>query len=423
MAVVLLIGTLNRVMIVELGLSASIVGMMIAVPLLAAPFRVVIGFRSDTYTSFLGWRRVPFMWMGTMLQYGGLAIMPFALIILSGDSNGPDWVGPVAAALAFLLVGTGMHMIQTAGLALACDLAPAAVRPKVVALLCIMLLVGMITSSIVFGLLLAEFSQVRLIQVVQGAAVVTVTLNLIALWKQEPRQPHLTTPDRVRPDLPTMWAAFKLEPLAVRRLVALALGTAAFSMQDVLLEPYAGEVLKLSVASTTALTGMFAVGGIIGLAVAARWLGRGADPYRVAGMGSVTGLIAFLAVTFAAPLGTAGMFVTGATLIGFGGGLFAHATLTAAMQHAHHDDTGFALGVWGSVQATAAGIAIAAGGLLRDVIGGLAADHRLGTALTSPATGYAVVYLIEILLLIATLVAVGPLVGADERRRRSEVTA
>ena len=419
MAVVLVIGTLNRVMIVEMGLSATLVGVMLALPLVFAPLRALVGFKSDTYVSFLGWRRVPFLWFGTMLQYGGLAIMPLALIILSGDSNGPAWVGPVAAGFAFLLVGAGLHMIQTAGLALACDLAPAEVRPKVVALLFVMLLIGMVLSAITFGLLLADYNSVKLIQVVQGAAVVTVLLNTFALWKQEPRQPHLTAPDRERVDMERMWKTFRATPWSTRRLVALGIGTAAFTMQDVLLEPYAGEVLKLSVAWTTALTAVFATGGVCGLGLAARWLGRGGDPYRVAGAGTVVGLLAFPAVLLSAPLDVPALFAIGAGLIGFGGGLFAHATLTAAMQHAGEDSTGFALGVWGGVQATTAGIAIASGGALRDGVTWLASGQHLGEALAGPATGYGVVYLLEIFLLFATLVAVGPLVGADERARSS----
>jgi BCD family chlorophyll transporter-like MFS transporter len=91
MAVVLLIGTLNRVMIVELGVPAWLVAVMVSLPLVAAPFRAVIGFRSDTHRSVLGWRRVPYLWLGTLIQFGGLAIMPFALILLSGDTNGPVW--------------------------------------------------------------------------------------------------------------------------------------------------------------------------------------------------------------------------------------------------------------------------------------------------------------------------------------------
>ena len=88
-AMVLLIGTLNRVLIVELGVPAWLVSLMVGLPLMFAPFRALIGFRSDNHRSALGWRRVPYIWMGTLLQFGGLAIMPFALLILSGDTHGP----------------------------------------------------------------------------------------------------------------------------------------------------------------------------------------------------------------------------------------------------------------------------------------------------------------------------------------------
>ena len=151
MAIVLLNGTLNRVMIVEMGVPTWLVALMVSLPLLFAPFRVLVGFRSDNYRSLLGWRRVPFIWLGTLLQFGGLAIMPFALILLSGDSNGPAWVGYASSALAFLLVGAGLHTTQTAGLALATDLATEANRPRVVAMLYVMLLVGMAVSALIVG--------------------------------------------------------------------------------------------------------------------------------------------------------------------------------------------------------------------------------------------------------------------------------
>ena len=128
--------------------------------------------------------------------------MPFALLILSGDTTGPLWAGQVAAALAFLLVGAGLHTVQTVGLALATDLAPERARPRVVALLCAMLLAGMAVSAVVFGLLLRHFSEMRLIQVVQGAAVVTMVLNCAALWKQEPRTSTLARAGAGAGDLP-----------------------------------------------------------------------------------------------------------------------------------------------------------------------------------------------------------------------------
>ncbi|MGO3931775.1 PucC family protein, partial [Rhodopseudomonas pseudopalustris] len=184
MSLVLLVGTLNRVMIVELNVPASIVGVMVSIPLIFAPFRALIGFKSDVHKSVLGWRRVPFLYKGTLVQFGGLAILPFALLVLSGGGeagHAPVWIGQFGAALAFLLIGAGVHTTQTVGLALATDLASPESRPKVVGLMYTMLMFGMIASAIIFGMLLADFSPGRLIQVIQGSAVVTIVLNGIAV--------------------------------------------------------------------------------------------------------------------------------------------------------------------------------------------------------------------------------------------------
>lgn len=411
MAMVLLTGTLNRVMIVEHGVPASLVALMVALPIVFAPVRALIGHRSDTYRSHLGWRRVPFIWMGTLLQFGGLAIMPFALLVLSGGGEAAlPYAGTIGAALAFLLVGAGLHTTQTAGLALACDLAPAESRPRVVALLYVMLLAGMLVSALVFSALLAEYSHLRLIQVVQGAAVVTMVLNMVALWKQEGRNPARTDPTLPREDFAAAWAKFIAHPRASRLLVVVGLGTAAFAMQDILLEPYGGEVLSLTVGQTTMLTALLSAGTLVGLSLAARQLARGWDACRLASLGLLVGLPAFALVIIAAPLQSASIFRAGTAMIGLGGGLFAVGMLTAAMELARETDSGIALGAWGAVQATAMGLAIAAGGAIRDLVEHLAAQGTLGAAFTDANAGYGVVYHIELVLLFATLVAIGPLV-------------
>ncbi len=409
MSVVLLIGTLNRVMIVELGVPASLVGIMVSLPLLFAPFRAIIGFRSDNHQSELGWKRVPFIYRGTMVQFGGLAIMPFALLVLSGGGNAgalPAWVGQVAAGLSFLLVGAGLHTTQTVGLALATDLTPEELQPKVVGLMYVMLLFGTITSAIVFGALLADFNPGRLVQVIQGAAVLTLVLNAIATWKQEARGGHARRGQvaRVEPSFVDSWARFTAGNQAIPRLVALGLGTMAFTMEDILLEPYGGQILKLAVGQTTMLTATLAVGGLMGFGLASHVLSKGADPFRLASQGALAGLPAFALVIASAPLDSPGLFALGTWLIGFGAGLFSHGTLTATMNLAPPNQAGLALGAWGAVQASAAGVAIALGGIIRDVV-----DHHAPANNLGPAAGYHAVYGLEIILLFATLAAMWPL--------------
>ncbi|MCL4127784.1 UNVERIFIED_CONTAM: hypothetical protein GTU68_038085 [Idotea baltica] len=415
MAGVMLLGTLNRVMIVELGVPALIVAIMIAIPVLAAPFRALLGFKSDTYRSAIGWKRIPYLWFGTLWQFGGLAIMPMALLVLSGNTavDVPEGFRQFAAGLAFLLTGVGMHMTQTAGLALAADRADDETRPRVVALLYVMFLVGMLVSAIIIGTLLRDFSELKLVQVVQGAAVVTALLNLTALWKQEKVRPMSREErDAPKPAFAQAWDDLMSGGSAGRLLAVVFLGTMAFNMQDVLLEPYGGEILGLSVSSTTLLTAAWAIGALIGFAAAAKWLGHSTDPYRIAGRGLLIGLAAFSAVIFAAPLGSTVLFFGGAFAIGLGGGLFSVATLTAAMTMPAKGiaGRGLALGAWGAAQATAAGLSTVIGGGLRDVVGSLATQGTFGEALATPATGYSVVYHTEIGLLFITLIALGPLV-------------
>ena len=404
MALVLLVGTLNRVMIVELSVPATLVSLMIALPLVFAPFRALIGHRSDIHRSALGWRRVPYIWKGTMLQFGGFAIMPFALLVLSGfeqAAEAPAWIGQGAAALAFLLVGAGVHTVQTVGLALATDLVEVEDQPKVVGLMYVMLLLGMIGSALIFGWLLHDYSPGKLVRVVQGAAVVTVALNIVALWKQEPRDRARANRVETQPEFRDAWRLFVKGRTAVGLLIVIALGTMGFGMADVLLEPYGGQVLDLSVAATTRLTAVLAAGGLVGFAIASKVLMRGRDPLDVAWWGALVGVPAFALIIAAGPMGAATIFVAGTALAGLGAGLFGHGTLTATMRSAPRAQVGLALGAWGAVQATAAGIAVALGGILRDLILGLP-----GAESFRPEAPYTPVFGLELALLLAAALAV-----------------
>ncbi|WP_086608759.1 BCD family MFS transporter [Erythrobacter donghaensis] len=413
MAMVLLNGTLNRVMVVELGTPTWLVALLIAVPLLAAPFRALIGHKSDTHRSVLGWRRVPYIWFGTMMQFGGLAIMPFALLLL--DVPDRFTLGLFAATAAFLLTGTGFHVTQTAGLALATDLAPEDKRPRAVALLYVMLLVGMMFAAFVIGGFLADYTATKLVQVIQGCAVLTVILNVAALWKQEARNPAVTAPDRETPDFRQLWQAFIKSGRNARLLTAIGIGAAGFAMQDALLEPYGGEILGLSVGATTGLTGAWALGSLLGFMLSGRALARGWDPLRLAGAGLVIGINAFLIVLFAGPFASPVMLYIGSLGIGIGLGLFSVGTLMEAMSLAKNESAGLALGAWGAVQATCAGLGIAVGGLLRDGVALLLQSDAPTTSIAMRATGYGTVYILEIALLLIGLAAIGPLVGYQRR--------
>ena len=417
MTMALLVGTLNRVMIIELQVPAWWVALSVALPLVFAPLRAMIGYRSDTHPSALGLRRIPYMWMGTILMFGGLAVMPFALLGLSEPREGYLWVIRFGAAMAFLCVGAGMQITQTAGLALACDVSPADKRPRVVALMYAMQLSGLIVGSAALSLLLSDFSPQKLIQVVQGCAVVVVALNLVSLWKQEARGSRR---GKREPDgFSQQWRMLMGLPKMRRFLWTVGLGTAAFSMQDIVLEPYGAQVLGLDVSLTSGLTALTSLGALLAFALSARLMSRGMDACRLAALGALIGLPAFACVIFSAPLHSTLLFQTGASLIGFGGGLFSVGMLLTAMAMTDKLHAGMVLGAWGAVQATACGIAMALGGVTRDLVGHLAEQGMLGEALVSPVTGYSMVFHIEMYMLFCVLIVLGPLVS---RQRQATVS-
>lgn len=422
MALVLIVGTLNRVMIVELSVPATLVAGMLALPLLFAPFRTLIGFKSDVHVSALGLRRVPYIWKGTLYQFGGFAIMPFALLVLSGYGeayDAPLWLGYGSAALSFLLVGAGVHMVQTVGLALATDLVAEEDQPQVVGLMYVMLLVGMLVSALIFGALLEEYTPGRLIQVIQGAAVVTVVLNLSAMWQQEARdRDRARAMKEMQPmQFSQAWQMLIRRPGMMRLLVVIGLGTFGFGMADVLLEPYGGQVLGLSVASTTKLTALFALGTLIGFGIASRGLGQGASPAWYTIVGASIGVPGFIAIILSSVSAGIALFLLGTFVIGLGTGLFGHATLTATIRSAPRNQIGLALGAWGAVQATAAGLGIALAGIVRDLIVGL--QHITGTAAETP---YNFVFAIEIVFLGLALIAAWPFLTSREKTQTPSQT-
>ncbi len=189
---------------------------------------------------------------------------------------------------------------------------------------------GLVGSALICGALLAHFSQLRLIQVVQGAAVVTLLVNVFALWKQEPRDPSRTRADLARPRSPRPGPPTCAAPHARRRLLATGSARPPSACRTSCSSPTAARSMKLTVSQTTALTAAHGGGGIAGLMLAARrlnparirtgWAARRDRRHR----GLLGGDIRRSPVVRTA-------LCARRHLIGFGAGLFGHGTLTGTM--------------------------------------------------------------------------------------------
>jgi BCD family chlorophyll transporter-like MFS transporter len=334
-----------------------------------------------------------------MLTYGGLACAPFALILLGGNGALPFWAAFIVCIFIFLAYGIGINIVETVYLALVSDITPPESRGKVLSFLWMMLILGTVVSAVIVSRLLIDYSHARLIQVMQGSAIWFVILTAIALWKQEQLNPDGTlksTLESVRVRL-TLWES--LRALSGQRLLKALFGiifvaTMAFATHDVLLEPYGGQVLGMSISSTMQLTALWGVTTIIGVLSAALFLWRKQAPVVLIGMGCTTGVLGFGLVAFAGIDASVRVFQLGVAMISIGRGLFLVGSVILVMSLTDTGHAGLLLGVWGIVQGIAQGIGTIGGGIVRDV-----AQSQTGNV----AIGYSVVYATSLLLLLSVV--------------------
>ncbi len=394
-SVVVFNGALNRVLIAEEQIPAGIVGWLLSLGLFVAPARALMGFRSDREKQTFGYRRLPYAWYGTMLVFCGLSAAPFSLLLLSKASQlNSDVPFPVAVffcTLIFLLYALGVHVGQTGYLALATDLTPKHERSRAMVLLWIALIIGQIISAFAIGFFLEDFHPMKLVQVMQSASVIFLVLAVAAIWKQD--RP-VTLEDDAEDFSSQVWAL-----LSVRKMrlffAMLFFGTLGLTAQDILLEPYGGQVLGMSVAATTRLTALWGVGMLIAMLIAWQAIPRLDSPLLVTLMGCLVGLAGFALITAASTAKSVVMFASGAMVVGIANGLFLISTLSLIAYLADIKTAGMYVGLWGLVQTSAAGLAALAGSNLRDAVARLTGDV---------ARGYTIVYMSEMVLIVVALV-------------------
>jgi MFS transporter, BCD family, chlorophyll transporter len=387
-------GTLNRVLINELGIAAAAVGLLLALHYFVSPARALIGFRSD-HERLAGRWRTPYLVLGALLTYGGLATAPFSLILLGGGGGLPFWAAFPICLLIFLAYGIGVNIAETIYLALVSDLTPPHERGRVVGVLWVMLVLGTVLGSLLIGELLLEYSHIRLIQVMQGSALAFVFLTFVALLNQERLKANgeladVQEPARPRESLPASLRRLAAHAALRRLFVVLSLATVGFAVHDVLLEPYGAQVLAMSVAATTRLTALWG-GGMLAAITAAGWLiWRGRPAWQVIAAACLIGTAGFAVVTLAAGPDRVAAFLSGVVLIGMGRGLLIIGGLSLVMGLSDRDHAGLFLGLWGISQALAQGVGTIAAGVTRDLF---------ARFVPTPALGYQVVYLTALTLL------------------------
>jgi BCD family chlorophyll transporter-like MFS transporter len=400
---------LNRIMVVEMSLAAAIPAGLVAWHYGVQLARPLWGHGSDK-----GAQRTPWIIGGlAVLATGGLLATQATLMM--GSSFG---LALALAIFAYALIGVGVGAGGTSALALlASGVAPER-RAAAAALTWIMMVGGIVASAITVGKLLIPYSPARLIEVAGGLAAVMIALVILATFRLERQAGQFRdeAEDAPAPDFRAAIAEIWAEAAARRFTIFIFVSMIAFSMQDLILEPFAGLVFGMAPGESTKTVGQFHQGGIlIGMILAgiggSAFSGKRPDGLRpwVVG-GCLASGLGLGGLGLAAVSGPPWPLEMNLMVLGLGNGVFAVAAIGAMMGLAGAGETtreGVRMGVWGASQAIAFGL----GGL----IGAVGLDIARA-ALGEVGAAFQLVFAIEAAaFLLAALLAVKATGGAAMR--------
>ena len=399
--VMLVTSLLNRVMVVEYALPAALPAGLVAWHYAVQLSRPAWGHGSDQ-----GRRRTPWIMFGmALLALGALVAVDSLPVIAAGGV-----FGYVLAIIGFSMIGAGVGAAGTSLLALLASQVAPARRAAAASITWIMMVFGIVVTAYVGGALSVPLSLPRLAMVASGVALAAFVLSWLALLGIE--QPRVAMPAEESSDAPAISFGAALREMlaetdARQFTIFVFLSMLAYSMQDMILEPFAGLLFNFTPGQSTQLSGTQHSGvlfGMILVGVLGSAFGGGtpASLRRWIIGGCLGSALALLGLAMAAQVGASWPLKANIMLLGFANGVFAVAAIGAMMGLAGARGparAGIRMGVWGAAQAVAFG----SGGL----IGAVGVD--LGRALTGDTpNAFLVVFASEAgLFVIAAWLALG----------------
>lgn len=398
--VMLVTSILNRVMVVEYALPAALPAGLVAWHYVVQLSRPAWGHGSDK-----GNRRTPWIVFGMALLALGALVSVNAVPLLADRAP----LGYFVAIIGYSMIGAGVGAAGTSLLALLAGQVAPERRAAAASITWIMMIVGIVIGSGVIGSLIDPYSMQRLAIAASGVALAAFVVSLLAVWGlEQPRQQveadgHEVATIGFGAALREMLA----ETDARQFTIFVFLSMLAYSMQDMILEPFAGLLFDYSPSESTKLTGTQHVGVLVGMILvgvlgSAFGGGTPASLRRWIVGGCLGSALALAGLAMAAQVGTAWPLTLNIILLGFANGVFAVAAIGAMMGLAGAQGpsrSGIRMGVWGASQAMAFGL----GGL----IGAVGVD--IGRAMTGvDSTAFLIVFAGEAMLfLVAAWLAMG----------------
>ena len=421
---VLINGILNRVMIHDMQILASVVAVLVVLPYLLSPLQVWIGQYSDTHP-IMGYRRTPYIALGLLLCVGGAVVTPHVALLMAGNFG----QGLLLGVLAFGAWGFGYNLAVVAYLSLASDMSDERNRSRTIAVMWFMMIVSIIVTAIITSRALEPYSAAQLVRVFRMGGLIALGLSAIGLVGLEPRRtkderPMTNAPDSAfvvghssaQQSRASQRAAIRAvidNPQARRFFVYLILMLAAILGQDILLEPYGAQEFGMTVRQTTQLTatwgGMTLVALLLWGLLLSRWLSKKTG----AMIGALIATAGLLLIAASGLLDLQALFVPGIAALGFGTGIATSTNLALMLDMTTPEQVGLFIGAWGLADALARGAGMLLGGVVRDLVSG---------ATGNPSSGYITVFLIEAIMLAGSLLLLRAIDVSAFRARQPTLT-
>ena len=375
----------NRIMIVNFGLPALPVGLLLSLRYLLSPLSLYAGFRSDN-TILWGYRRTSYIWLGRAIMVLSLPLL--ALSVGRFDSKRNESLGWILAIVSFLLYGTGTLLSGSPFLALVRDSMPKARQGLAASVAETTLIIMFAVAGISFSLVLKEYSLAGFWELTIATMVIGGFFWIFAIAGIEKRVSRAMQQAAIktRAEFSKFRETFGTI-LADRRtrgfLTFLAVATLAAWMQEAILEPFGAQVLDATLAQTTRYSSYWQGTTALVLVIAAIvWRKRrGEQQVSIAQIGlGIMGLgMLLLAFTSWSSIG----WVVNPALIvfGLGFGLYTFGGFQLLIVMTSDTAAGAYLGLWTVTILLSRGLGISLGGALRDAFVYLTGSEAVGYAL------------------------------------------
>ena len=381
--------TLNRVMIKEMAISATLVAILASLPYLLSPIQVVIGSFADRHP-FRGYRRTPYILLGLALCVLGVVGSPLVAFLIGENF----WLGIAVGVLAFGAWGMGFNFATVSYLSLASEISGEKDRGKTISVMFFIMILSIIVTALGLSRLLEPYSQGMLVRAFWMVGIIALALGSAGIIKLENRSKTELALSSDRYSWKVLYGAIAANKQARLFFVYLVILLAAILGQDILLEPFGGEAFNLSVVATTRITSIWGGCFLVALLVAGA-LERRVNKRSVAKWGGIAALFGFILISSSPLSGSKEHFYTGVVFLGIGTGLSTVGNLSLMLEMINPGQVGLFMGAWGMANAFSRMIGSVLSGAVRDVV----------TQTTQNAVmGYVVVFGIEALMLLISLV-------------------